>query len=313
MPPAFQTGALPAELEQHEGRNVPQASTLVNPFLNPSYQPISSDACQILPDSCSLIYVNIRSISPERAVVMTRTEAGPESRALSISEVGMIRKFLLWGAEDDDDGDGQDGDGQNDTQIVDEPSTKELTAEEIEKMTARAADRSARKARKNLAEELGFEDLNTFKDWVTTQREAEKEAMDEKDRAIKEAEEAQREAEALRNNLVSDRLDLAVQRHVIASGVSDEKKLQRVTALVRLDLDPDIVNDEEGWDEAITDALTAVKEDTPELFGDPGQKGYGSGDGGARGPSDKDEDKEAEKRKELEQEFADRGLIPYDA
>lgn len=244
---------------------------------------------------------------PERAEVMTRTEAGPDSRALS-SEVGMIRKYLLlWGAEDDDTGDGEDP-----PEIVTEPSTKELTAEEIEKMTARAADRSARKARKSLAEELGFEDLNTFKDWVTSQREAEKEALDDQSRAIQEAEEAKREAEALRNNLVSDRLDLAVQRHVVASGVSDEKKLQRVTALVRLDLDPDIVNDEETWDEAITDALTSVKEDTPELFGASSQS-YGSGDGGARGGSVKEEDKEAENRKKLEQEFADRGLIPYDA
>ncbi len=295
-------------------RNLAPLSTLVNcPSVNNSYP----DACQILPGDCSLSYVNIRSTSPERAVVMTRTEAGPESRALSMpnhgpSEVGMIRKYLLlWGAEESDDDGNQNQDGDGD-QIVEEPSTKELTAEEIEKMTARAADRSARKARKNLAEELGFDDLNTFKDWVTSQREAEKEAMDEQSRAIQEAEEAKREADALRNNLVSDRLDLAVQRHVIASGVTEEKKLQRVTALVRLDLDPDIVNDEETWDEAITEALTAVKEDTPELFGASSQS-YGSGDGGARGGSVKEEDKEAENRKKLEKEFADRGLIPYDA
>lgn len=272
--------------------------------------------CQILPDGCSLTVVNIRSSDeliyqphdlPERAEAKTRTEAGPDSRALS-SEVGMIRKYLLlWGAEDDD----ESGEGEE-PQIVTEPSTKELTAEEIEKMTARAADRSARKARKSLAEELGFEDLNTFKDWVTAQREAEKEAMDSQSRAIQEAEEAKREAEALRNNLVSDRLDLAVQRLVVASGVSEEKKLQRVAALVRLDLDPDIVNDEDSWDEAITEALTSVKEDAPELFGVSGQSGHGTADGGARGPSTPEPDTEAEYRKKLEKEYADRGFIPYD-
>jgi len=240
-----------------------------------------------------------------------RTEAGPDSRALS-SEVDMIRKYLfsLWGAEGDDDDDG-DGDGGQPI-VVPEPSTKQLTAEEIEKMTARAADRSARKARKDLAGELGFDDLNAFKDWVQAQQSAEKDAMDEKDRAIQEAKEATAAVEALRNNLASERLDLAIQRQVIGAGVADNKKVQRVAALVRLDLEADLINDEDSWEEAITEALTSVKEDAPELFAGSGPKGFGSGDGGARGPSDKDDDKEAENRKKLEKEFADRGLIAYD-
>lgn len=266
--------------------------------------------------------MNIRSSSPERAEVIARAVAGPDSRALS-SEVDMTRKYqlvkkvsavkhwLLWGAEEDPEGEEEGGDPT--PQNPPEPSTKELTAEEIEKMTARSADRAARKARKELAADLGFDDLNAFKDWVKTQKDAEKEAMDEQTRAIQEAEEAKREAEALRNNLVSDRLDLAVQRHVVGAGIADPKKVQRVTALVRLDLDPDIVNDEESWDEAITEALTSVREDTPELFAAPGPNGFGSGDGGARGGSAPKGDEEAENRKRLEKEFADRGLLPYDA
>lgn len=261
--------------------------------------------------------VNIRSAIPERAgesvhhelhSVKARTEAGPISRALS-SEVGMIRKYLFpfWGAEDEGD------DPEGDPPETQPSPTRQLSGEEIEKMTARAADRSARKARKDLAEELGFEDLNSFKGWVEAQRTAEKEAMDERSRAIQEAQEAKAQAEALRNNLASERLDLAVRRFVVGAGITEDKKMQRVAALVRLDLDPDLVNDEGGWDEAIAEALTSVKEDAPELFAGSGPSGFGSGDGGARGSSKPPEpDKEAETRKKLEREFADRGLIQYD-
>lgn len=250
--------------------------------------------------------MNIRSI-PERAGI-ARTEAGPDGRALS-SEVGMIRKYLFpfWGAEEE---------GEEEEEATPptppEPPTRELTAEEIEKMTARAADRSARKARKDLATELGFEDYSKFQTWVKAQRDAEKEALDDKDRAIQEAKDAKAAAEALLNNLASERLDLAIQRQVLGAGVSDAKKVQRVAALVRLDLDADLINDEEAWEEAVTEALTSVKEDAPELFGVPGPQGHGSGDGGARGRSTSEPDTEAERIKKLEKEFADRGLIAYD-
>lgn len=251
--------------------------------------------------------VNIRSIT-ERAGI-ARTEAGPRRRALS-SEVDMSRKHLFpfWGAEDDDP---EEEEGSP-PQPSPEPSTRELTAKEIEQMTARAADRSARKARKDLATELGFEDFGKFQTWVQAQQAAEKEALDEKDRAIQEAKEAQAQAEALRNNLASERLDIAVQRQVLAAGVSDEKRMSRVAALVRLDLDPDLINDEDAWDEGIAEALSSVKEDAPELFGTQSPGGPGSGDGGARGRSTVTPDKEADERKKLEKEFADRGLVSYD-
>lgn len=230
----------------------------------------------------------------------------------------MIRRWLFpfWGAEEDDDGDeGGEGDGpagENQPGIDPPPSTRELTAEEIENMTARAADRASRKARKDLAAEFGFESQSDMKDYLRAKTEADKEAMDEKDRAIAEAEEARREAEALRSNLASDRLDTAVLRHVVSAGVSDEKKLSRITALVRLDLDEDVVNDEESWEEAITEALSSVKEDTPELFGGSGAKGHGSGDGGARGDSTTDPDTDAERDKKYTEQFEGKGLVSYD-
>ncbi len=243
----------------------------------------------------------------------TRTEAGPDSRALSM-EVGMIRRlFLLWGAEGDEGGEeaGEESGSEQEPNPTATPTTRELTAEEIENMTARAADRSARKTKKDLAKEYGFDNVSSFEEWVKSQREAEREAMDEKDRAVAEAEQARQQAEALRNNLASERLDLAIERQVVATGITDTKKLQRVAALVRLDLDSDIINEEDVWDESITAALSAVKEDTPELFGATGSN-FGSGDGGARGKPTPDDDPEAEQRKKFEKQFADKGMVTYD-
>jgi hypothetical protein len=219
-------------------------------------------------------------------------------------EVDMIRKHLFWGAEED--GDPAD---EVDPQIVEQPSTKTMTAEEIEKMTARAADRASRKARKDLASELGFDDLNAMKDFVGAQQEATKEAMDEQTKAIQGAKESQREYEALKSNLASDRLDVAVQAQVLAAG-ADPKKVSRVAALVRTELDPDVVNEEDTWGEVITDALSSVKEDIPELFA--GTKGFGSGDGGAKGKSAPPEDEDAALKEKFSKQFAAKGLITHD-
>lgn len=213
---------------------------------------------------------------------------------------------VLWGREDPaGEGEGEEGDEPDPP----EPEPRTLTAKELEAITARAADRSSRKATKDLAKELGFESVAEMKAWAEAQRKAEKDAMDDKDRAIAEAEEAKRSTEALRASLASDRLDTEILRAVVAEGVADKKKQDRIAAMVRLDLDADLVNDEDGWEEGIAAALSAVKEDTPELFATKAA-GHGSGDGGARGKSKDEPDPEAAKKK-LQDEFAGRGLVTY--
>lgn len=220
----------------------------------------------------------------------------------------MIRTlFYFWGAEDE----GDEGEETPEVSPTAVPTTKEMTAEEIEKMTARAADRAARKARKNLADELGFENLDAMKGFVSERQAADKDAMDEQARAVADAAEAKKEYQTLQANLVSDRLDIAVQRQVLASGITEDKKVSRVAALIRLALEPDVISEEDTWEEVITDALSSVQEDVPELFGSQGS-GFGSGDGGARGASDKPEDLEAARRERLEKQFASKGLIQYD-
>ena len=219
----------------------------------------------------------------------------------------MIR--ILWGKEDDSDNGKSEDDKSEDGTIVEEPTTRNMTAEEIEKMTARSADRASRKALKTLAEDFGFEGTGQMKDWVTSQREAETDALDDQEKATQDAERSKKEYDALKSDLTSDRLGIAVEKQVLAAQVSEPKKVSRIAALVRMDLDPDILNSESDWEEAITEALSSVKDDTPELFAV--SKGFGSGDGGAQGDSTKDEDKEAAATKKLEDEFTSRGLIQY--
>jgi hypothetical protein len=212
----------------------------------------------------------------------------------------------LYGAEEE-----EEEEEEEETPPTPDPE-RTLTAKELDAIIGRATDRASRKAGKELAKELGFENLGELKTWAASQRKAESDAMDEKDRALKEAEEEKKQAAALRSSLASDRLDLAIERAVVAEGVIDQKKLDRISAMVRIDLDPDLVNDENDWEEAIAEALSSVKEDTPELFAQKaGSAGHGSGDGGARGDSKKDEDKEAERQKAIEDEYAKRGLISY--
>ena len=129
----------------------------------------------------------------------------------------MIR--ILWGRDDDSDdkGKSEDDKSKDDPKIVEEPSTRNMTADEIEKMTARSADRASRKAVKSLAEEFGFEGIGQLKDWVTTQREAETDALDEQEKATQDAVRSKKEYEAQKSDLVSDRLDIAVEKQVLAA------------------------------------------------------------------------------------------------
>lgn len=220
----------------------------------------------------------------------------------------MIRKlFLIWGAEDgDDEGNGDDqsgipGSGQE------APETRVITTDELEAMTARSADRATRKAKKELASSLGFESLTELNEYVSAQKKAEEAAQDEQTKALQEAERAKKEYEAQISNLADQRLALSIDRAVIGAGIGDPKRAARIAALVRDDLESDVLEDEEGWEEAITAALQAVKADMPEMFA---KSGFGSGDGGSKGKSTDDDDG-AEKEKQLVGHYQQKGMVEY--
>ena len=226
----------------------------------------------------------------------------------------MIRKlFFLWGAAPDD-GDGGDGDGDGDVGDVkpkddSKPQIRELTDEEMSKMTAQAADKASRKTRRDIASDMGFDSMKDLQEFVGTKKEADDAALDEQTKAVQDAERTKKEYEAGLSDLSGKRLGLEISQAVIDAGVADKAKARRVAALVRDDLDTESLEDEGTWEQSITVALQSVKDDMPEFFV---KTGFGGGDGGAHGDSDDkltDEEEEAVKLKAIRDEFESKGLI----
>ena len=219
----------------------------------------------------------------------------------------MIRKlFFLWGAAEDDDGtdDGGTDDGKTTEESI--PSTRELTDEEMSKMTAQAADKASRKTRRDIASDMGFDSMKDLQEFVGSKKEADDAALDEQAKAVQDAERSKKEYEAQLSDLSTQRLGLQISQAVISAGVADQAKARRVAALVRDDLDPESMEDPEVWEASITEALRSVQDDMPELFI---KAGSGSGDGGAHGDAVTPEDEEAAKLKAIREDFESKGLI----
>jgi hypothetical protein len=171
----------------------------------------------------------------------------------------------------------------------------------------RAADKSKRKALRDLASETGFDNMTDLKEFIDSKKKAEDDALDEQTKALQEAERVKKEYEAQMSDLADERLALRISQAVLAAGVSDPKRSDRISALVRLDLEPDLSEDD--WNEAITDSLQSVTEDMPELF--KGPAGMGSGDGGSKGKSKEDGDEQEAFEKQLREEALARGLVQF--
>ena len=220
----------------------------------------------------------------------------------------MIRKlFLLWGSEGEGEEGAEGAEGQAEESGSEEADeTRSITTKDLEAMTARAADKASRKTRRELASDLGFDNMAGLKDFVDAQKAAQDEATDEQTKALQEAERSKKEYDAGKSDLVEQKLQLQISMAVVGAGLADPKKVQRVAALVRDDLDEDIL-DEEDWSGAVADALKELQGDMPELFA---KSGLGSGDGGAQGQStETPEEEAAEKEKQLIKSFEDKGLI----
>jgi hypothetical protein len=211
------------------------------------------------------------------------------------------RLLRLYGA----DGEGDEGNDDEGAPSPDgdegKPETRILTSEELEKLSARVADRSSRKARKELAERLGFKSVNELEEWTKTNREAEQAKKTEDEKARDELAKEKAAAEADRKTTRTQRLELQIEKAIVRSGVVDDKKLDRLLTLVYAEIEEG--SEENDWGEQITAALEDVKGDVPELFAGA-KKSHGSGDGGASGGTDTDEPEESEQDKELAKEYA---------
>ena len=216
----------------------------------------------------------------------------------------MRKLFLpvpLWGAEGDD---GDDGDGDGDEGASQEES-RSLTSSELEKMTARAASRGSRKALKDLRSELGFDDMDALRGFITERQEADEDAKSDQDKALQEFEDLKSSTRDTLTEAKGIRLDAFIERAIIRAGVADDKKAARIATLVHADLDTDL--DAEELAEALSTAIDGLKADMPELFA---TSGTGSGDGGSKGSSTGDDDKDADREKKILAEYARRGLHP---
>lgn len=183
----------------------------------------------------------------------------------------------------------------------DETPVRQVTADELEAIAAKASNRASRAANKQLAEELGFESIGAMKEWVATYREEQNKQKSEAERQLEEAIRVKTEAESMKSQLRTERLDVAVRRALVNSNISS-KRLEKAVILVNSELSQDDLEDDENWTNAITAAVTAVKNDMPELWG---TKSFGSGDGGTQGGSTKDA--EAEQTERIMQGLARRG------
>jgi len=223
-----------------------------------------------------------------------------------------FRLLRLYGAEGEgDEGSEKGSEEEGSKKEADDEGTKTLTAAELEAMTARSADRASRTATKALAKELGFEKLSDMKKWATEAKEAEAASKSESEQASAQLVEDQATLSASKRAVAQDQLNVKIERAIVRSGVTDDKKLDRLLTLVVADIGDDI--DEEDWADAITSAVEGLKTDVPELFA--GAKPHGSGDGGAKGDStddDDDADAEAKQDKAWADEYTGRGMVPVD-
>ena len=219
----------------------------------------------------------------------------------------MIRKlFFLWGAAEDGEEGGEGEVEGGKTEETTPPPTRELTDEEMSKMTAQAADKASRKTRRDIASDMGFDSMKDLQEFVGSKKEADDAALDEQAKAVQDAERSKKEYEAQLSDLSGQRLNLQISQAVITAGVADQAKARRVAALVRDDLDAESMEDPDVWEASITEALRSVQDDMPELFI---KAGVGSGDGGAHGDAVKPEDEEAARLKAIREDFESKGLI----
>lgn len=219
------------------------------------------------------------------------------------------RLLRLYGADGNDEAEGDKGDkGEKKEEI----KSQTLTADELTKIAARAADRASRKAGKKLAEELGFESVSAMKESVAKQKAIDDEAKSDADKAAEKLATDQAETTASGAKVAAERLELQIKLAIVGTGVTDSKKLERLSTLVSAEIED--VGEEDGWAAQIAESVEGLQSDVPELFG-KSSKSRGSGDGGASGESEeKPDEKESEKKQEegWRDEYKRRGMVERD-
>jgi hypothetical protein len=198
-------------------------------------------------------------------------------KALGIWIDGTWVPIVSGGADDgDDDGaddDTDDGDDETDDDEKPPPKAKgrQFGEDRVEAIVKKRVGQAQRRARQDMAKELGFDSVDDMK--AAFQKVKDGSSEEEKDLA-KERERNQAtkaENERQKAEVAQERLNLKVERRLLAKG-ADPKRAEGAVRLIGLNVD-----DEPDADD-IKEAVETFQEEWPELF---------SGDGG--GGDDEDE------------------------
>ncbi len=196
----------------------------------------------------------------------------------------MSRPFSLWGFEDPS-GDEQPEDAEDSTDDSDDDDSSG-SVPDAEAIAARAAARAERKAKKELAQSLGFDTIKAMTEFYENAREEEQQRLSEEEQRQKELEEresqlAQREQEIARRNR-----ELLVQQALSSANVKSDRVKQAMTLvraeLAEADLDVDDV------EEVISETVATLQRETPEWFG-TGRVGSNDASDDGKPPADSSE------------------------
>ncbi len=214
--------------------------------------------------------------------------------------------FALWGGDgSDDDGDTGDDESEDDDKSEEKEEPVSMTKKELEATIAKAVSRATRKDRKSQRETLGFDSQDALAEFVKAAKESAESDKSEAEQAVADLETAKAALSADQTALGRERVNLAVERAVVLTGITDEATVKRIRTLVRSELGDDF--DTDSLTDEVSDALEAVKTDVPAMF-NTDSKAKGSGDGG-KGNVKPDTDEEAKEkrlekyRKEYEQKY----------
>jgi len=193
-------------------------------------------------------------------------------KTLGIYIDGTWVPIVSGAADDGDDVDDTDDTDDGDEEDDDEkppPKTKgrQFSEDRVESIVKKRVGQAQRRAKQDLAKELGFDSVDDMKAAFQKVKEGsseeEKDLAKERDRNKVEKTENERQ----KAEVAQERLDLQVERRLLAVGV-DPKKAEGAVRLINLSTD-----DEPDADD-IKEAVATFQEEWPELF---------SGDGGGGG------------------------------
>lgn len=164
------------------------------------------------------------------------------------------------GADGGDDG-GSDKGGSGDVE-------RKLTQAEVNRIATREKQEGSKAGRAALLKELGIEDPKEATRLIEAAKKAETDSLSETERLKREAAEAKAKVDSDAAALARDRLNVKVERTLLASGLQldkkdddrAEKQLARAVRLLDLDLDAD--------QDAIKASVKELKAEMPNLFGE---------------------------------------------